>query len=162
MGLKDNSRDFKISKAPSYYGFEFLTKTFLSLLTSSSEALYSSSSFWIDSATVGKGLEREKEISDYPSYVNYTQLLACEPRQISWLCFKPWKNVRKSVLICKLIIIILCLSLIQHAQNHANLRWLPVIFHKHQDIITNFFAPEHLIWASNSYTSSEKWFSFPL
>ena len=34
--------------------------TFFSLLTSSSEALYSSSSFCIDSATVGKGLQTQK------------------------------------------------------------------------------------------------------
>lgn len=35
----------------------FPTITCLSLLTSSSDALYSSSSFCIDSATVGKGLQ---------------------------------------------------------------------------------------------------------
>lgn len=35
----------------------FPTITCLSLLTSSSDALYSSSSFCIDSATVGKGLK---------------------------------------------------------------------------------------------------------
>lgn len=38
------------------------TMTFFSLLTSSSEALYSSNSFCIDSATVGKGLTHKKEI----------------------------------------------------------------------------------------------------
>ena len=43
--------------------------TFFSLLTSSSEALYSSSSFCIDSATVGKGLKKHKK-ENYASTIS--------------------------------------------------------------------------------------------
>ena len=44
--------------------FKEHTITFFSLLTSSSDALYSSSSFCIDSATVGKGLKKRRQVNN--------------------------------------------------------------------------------------------------